>query len=182
MQSETRLLLCILFLSMARKAMFRTSLLFLVSFGKYHMHHISGLSVSKLTTLFWVQSVPRTSGRERSLSDIGMSTLHVVLFVLGGLLLAEPCSGTRILVANYPQILDPLTAHSIQMSKERGRSIEVAKSASLGSLAEEIRVDLGATANPIDKYDGYCLKTTWVPELAQDGLLVYHFLGRDCLH
>ena len=143
-----------------------------MSFGKYAPH--LGFICQQVAILFWVQSVPRTSGRERSLSslsDIGMSTLHVVLFVLGGLLLAEPCSGTRILVANYPQILDPLTAHSIQMSKERGRSIEVAKSASLGSLAEEIRVDLGATANPIDKYDGYCLKTTWVPELAQDGLL-----------
>jgi hypothetical protein len=101
----------------------------------------------------------------------GMMSLHVALFALGSLRLAYPCSGTRILVANYPQILDPLSAHSLSWSKEKGLSIEVAKSASLGSLAEEIRVDLGAVAKPIDKYDGYCLKTTWVPELAQDGLL-----------
>jgi hypothetical protein len=94
-----------------------------------------------------------------------------MLVVLAGLRLTERCSGARILVANVPQILDPLTAHRTQMSKEMGLSIEVAKSASLGSIAEEIRVDLGATAQPIDKYDGYCLKTTWVPELAQDGLL-----------
>ena len=98
-------------------------------------------------------------------------TLYVMLVMLAGLRLAERCSGARILVANYPQILDPITAHSTQMSKEMGLSIEVAKSASLGSLAEEIRVDLGATAQPIDKYDGFCLKTTWVPELAQGGLL-----------
>jgi hypothetical protein len=98
-----------------------------------------------------------------------VSTLHLVLFLLGGL--ADPCFGTRILVANYPQILDPLTAHSTSLFKEKGLSIEVSKSASLGSLAEEIRVDLGITANPMDKYDGYCLKTTLVPELAEDGLL-----------
>ena len=101
-----------------------------------------------------------------------VSTLRVVLFVLGGLRLVDPCSGTRILVANYPQILDPLTAHSTSLFKEKGLSVAVAKSASLGSLEEEIRVDLGVTANPLDEYDAYCLKTTWVPELAQDGLLV----------
>ena len=99
------------------------------------------------------------------------STLHVVLFVLGGLCLLDSCSGSRILVANYPQILDALIGHSTKMSKETGLPIEVAKSASFDSLEEEIRVDLGATATAIDKYDGYCLKTTWVPELAQDGLL-----------
>ncbi len=99
-------------------------------------------------------------------------TSYVMLVVLAGLLLGEfRCYGARILVANYPQILDPITAHSTQMSKETGLSIEVSKSATLGSLADEIRVDLGATAQPIDKYDGYCLKTTWVPELAQAGLL-----------
>jgi hypothetical protein len=97
--------------------------------------------------------------------------LHVVLFVLGGLCLVDPCSGSRILVANYDRILDPLTAHSTSLFKEKGLSIKVAKSASLGSLQEEIRVDLGVTANPLDEYDAYCLKTTWVPEFAQDGLL-----------
>ena len=99
------------------------------------------------------------------------STLLVVLFVLGGLCLIETCSGTRILVANYPQILDPLRDHSTKMSKDTGLSIEVGKSATLDSLEEEVRVDLGATATAIDKYDGYCLKTTWVPELAEHGLL-----------
>jgi hypothetical protein len=96
---------------------------------------------------------------------------YAILVVLAGLRLAERCSGARILVANHPQLLDPITAHSTQMFKETGLSIEVAKSASLGSIAEEVRVDLGATAQPMDKYDGYCLKTTWVPELAQDDLL-----------
>jgi len=57
------------------------------------------------------------------------------------------------------------------MSQEQGLPIEVSKSASLGSLEQEIRDDLGTNANPIAKYDGYCLKTTWAPELAQDGLL-----------
>jgi membrane protein required for beta-lactamase induction len=57
------------------------------------------------------------------------------------------------------------------MSKGTGLSIEVAKSASLDSLEEEVRVDLGATATAINKYDGYCIKTTWVHELAQHGVL-----------
>jgi hypothetical protein len=99
-----------------------------------------------------------------------VSTLCVVLFVLGGMRLVDPCSGTRILVANYARILDPLTAHSTSF-KEQGESIKVAKSASLASLQEEIRVDLGVTANPLDEYDAYCLQTNWVPELAQEGLL-----------
>ena len=114
---------------------------------------------------------PSSAGGKQRFPSRMVSTVHVVLFVLGGLRLADPCSGTRILVANYPQILDPLTAHSFSFAKEKGLSIEVAKSASLQSLAEEIRVDLGVTANPMDNYDGYCLKTTWVPELAQVGLL-----------
>ena len=52
-------------------------------------------------------------------------TSYVMLVVLAGLLLGEfRCYGARILVANYPQILDPITAHSTQMSKETGLSIK----------------------------------------------------------
>jgi hypothetical protein len=45
------------------------------------------------------------------------------------------------------------------------------RSASLNSMAEEVRVDIDVFSDPLNAYDAYCLKTTWVHELADAGLL-----------
>jgi multiple sugar transport system substrate-binding protein len=76
----------------------------------------------------------------------------------------------KILIPNNP-LFGRLFEHGTNFVKEQGAPLEIVNSATLNSMAEEVRVDLGASSDPLNAYDAYCLKTTWVPELADAGLL-----------
>jgi serine/threonine protein kinase/ABC-type glycerol-3-phosphate transport system substrate-binding protein len=94
----------------------------------------------------------------------------VRLVMVIALMIIGTTSCAKLLIPNMPQFAR-LSEHRDNFVKTYGQQVEIIKSASLNTMAEEVRVDIGASSDPLNVYDAYCLKTTWVPELADSGLL-----------
>jgi ABC-type glycerol-3-phosphate transport system substrate-binding protein len=96
------------------------------------------------------------------------SRMRIFVLVLTIIITSATCA--KVLVPNNP-LFSRLFEHRDNFVRDQGARLEMISSASLNSMAEEVRVDIGASSDPLNAYDAYCLKTTWVPELADAGLL-----------
>ncbi len=75
-----------------------------------------------------------------------------------------------LFIPNHP-LFNKILIHMEQFKATSGLNITIAKSIDLNSVAEEVRVDLGVSTEGLGAYDAYCIKTTWVPELADKDLV-----------